>query len=62
VSGAVDSGGVSLEIKRPGRETDRPHLLVSSGPTPATFHTYLSRAMKHSFLYFLQLCRFHYQF
>lgn len=62
VSRAVVSGGVSLETKRPGRETDLPHLLVSSGPTPATFHTHISRTRKNSFLYFLQLCRFHCQF
>ena len=44
-------GGGSLEIKRPERETDRPHLLlvVSSGRTPATFHTHLPRARQYSF-------------
>ena len=26
VSGAVDSGVISLETQRPGRETDRPHI------------------------------------
>jgi len=26
VSGAAGSGGVSLEIKRPGRDNDRPHF------------------------------------
>jgi hypothetical protein len=62
VSSAVGNVGVSLEIKRLERETNRPHLLVSSGPTPATFHTHLSCARKHSFLYVLQLCRFHHQF
>jgi len=45
--------GVSLEIKQPGRESDRLHLLVSSGPTPATFHTHLSRARQYSVLYLL---------